>query len=217
VPTHAGHAPPGLLVAIEGIDGAGTTTQARRLVEWLNARGRPAHATREPSTGPIGALLRAILRGEHAPADGAAIALLFAADRLDHLAREVEPELERGRVVVSDRYVLSSLAYQSVALDRAWVEALNARARPADLTLLVEVPVEIAAERRRARGGADELFDALDVQRRVALAYRREAERLAAAGARVAIVDGRPDPDRVFAALSDEVAKTCLAPSATPS
>src|SRR5688572_30541516 len=79
----------GLLIAIEGIDGAGTTTQARRLVEWLEASGRPAHLTREPSTGPIGELLRRMLGGAFAPVDAGAVALLFAADRLDHLAREV--------------------------------------------------------------------------------------------------------------------------------
>lgn len=205
----------GLLIAVEGIDGAGTTTQCRMLAEWLRSRGRAAHATREPSTGPIGALLREVLGGRHAPVDRGAVALLFAADRLDHLAREVAPALAGGAVVVSDRYVLSSLAYQSVDLPRDWVAALNARARPADLTILVEVPVATAAARRRARGGADELFDADDFQRKVAAAYRRETERLAADGHRVAFVDGSGGVDEVFAAVR-AAAESCVPPAGAP-
>src|SRR5215813_5602752 len=97
----------GRVIVIEGIDGAGTTTQTRLLVEWLNGSGRPAHATREPSDGPVGRLLR-----------------------------EIVPELARGRHVVSDRYYHSSLAYQSEESERAFVEALNAHARRPDLTFL---------------------------------------------------------------------------------
>src|SRR4051794_6976812 len=87
-----------VFVALEGIDGSGTTTQLPLLVAHLQARGRRAVATREPSTGPIGRLLRELLLGQHALPDGAptagqAMALLFAADRCDHLRREIEPAL----------------------------------------------------------------------------------------------------------------------------
>src|SRR4051812_35922446 len=101
----------GRLIALEGVDGAGTTTQAQRLAVLLGAR---AHVTREPSGGPLGQLLRQLLSGAHADLDPAAVALLFAADRLDHLSREVEPALARGQHVITDRYLLSSLAYQTV-------------------------------------------------------------------------------------------------------
>src|SRR5262249_48635759 len=106
-----------MLVVLEGLDGAGTTTQARRLGAALEAAGPPAGLTREPSDGPVGRLLREMLTGGHALPGGAAISqatfsLLFAADRLDHLQREVEPALARGAVVVSDRWYHSSLAYQ---------------------------------------------------------------------------------------------------------
>ena len=75
------------LIAIEGIDGAGTTTQARLLHQALDAVGIPAHLTREPSDGPIGLLLRQILAGAHTPTDSTTLSLLFAADRADHLGR----------------------------------------------------------------------------------------------------------------------------------
>lgn len=195
----------GKFIVIEGVDGAGTTTQTSRLVEALAASGRPAYATREPSDGPIGAELRAILRGAHAPVDKAAIGLLFAADRLDHLAREIRPRLAEGIHVVSDRYVMSSLAYQTVDVPRADVLAWNARAMPADLTLFIEVPAAVAAERRRLRGGPEELFDALSFQEQVASAYRREADRAVAEGERVVVIDGSPSADAVFAALWTEM------------
>src|SRR6185369_8913434 len=105
-----------IFVVLEGIDGSGTTTQLGRLQAYLERRGRAVHPTREPSTGPVGRLLREILLGQHRlpggePADGLAMALLFAADRRDHVRREIEPALGAGRDVVSDRYLLSSLAY----------------------------------------------------------------------------------------------------------
>ena len=91
----------GRLIVLEGIDGSGTTTQTERLVACLRQQGRTAVSTREPSGGPIGRLLREVLLGQHrmpggAPVDGRAMALLFAADRLDHLQREVELDLAEG-------------------------------------------------------------------------------------------------------------------------
>jgi len=195
---------PPRLIAIEGIDGAGTTTQTARVVEWLNAGGRPAHATREPSTGPVGRLLREVLAGQHAPFDRQAIALLFAADRMDHVAREIEPALAAGRHVVTDRYYHSSFAYQTLDAADDWVRALSSRARRPDLTLLIDLPAEVAAERRRAAGRPDELYDALATQRRVAEAYRELARELAARE-RIVVVAGDQPADAVFAALCAEI------------
>jgi dTMP kinase len=195
-----------MLIALEGIDGSGTTTQAERLGAALDG----ALTTCEPSRGPVGLLLRDLLAGAHAPMDPVAVALLFAADRRDHLAREIEPALAAGRHVVTDRYVMSSLAYQSLSLERAFVAEINARARPADLTILLDVPAEVAEARRRARGGAAELFDRRELQERVAAAYRDEARELLRAGGRVCVVDGALSPDEVHRRIV-ETCKTCLA------
>ena len=191
-----------MLVVIEGIDGAGTTTQARLLGAALEERGVSAHLTREPSDGPIGKLLREILAGAHAPTDAATLALLFAADRADHIQREVNPALERGQVVISDRWYHSSLAYQGSEEDRAWIAELNRRARRPDLTLLLEVHPDEAARRRTAAARSEELFDALEIQRRVAAGYRQVVDALGAQE-RIDVIDGaRP---------VGEVAADCLA------
>jgi dTMP kinase len=212
----------GKLIVLEGLDGAGTTTQVRRLVDHLRARGQAAHATREPSDGPIGKLLRQMLTGQHAidraapPFGGAAgrgqaptvegeplsqsmFGLLFAADRLDHLQREVEPQLAAGAMVISDRWYHSSLAYQGTGADRDWITQLNARARRPDLTIFLQVAPEIAAERRVAAGRVQELFEDLQMQRDVDAGYRATIAELRAHGERIDDIDGERSPDDVFA------------------
>jgi dTMP kinase len=183
------------LIVLEGIDGAGTTTQARVLAERLGA-----HLTCEPSTGPVGKLLRAMLGGEHAPVDATTMSLLFAADRADHLNREVEPALARGQVVVSDRWYHSSLAYQGTGEERAWIRQLNRRARTPDLTIYLEVDPEVAATRRASRDESEELFDAIETQRRVAAGYRAVVELLSPTEP-IVVLDGERPMDE----LSDEI------------
>jgi dTMP kinase len=184
----------GLLVALEGIDGAGTSTQCARVAAALDALGHRVHPTREPSDGPIGKLLRAMLGGAHAPTDATTMALLFAADRADHIQREVEPALADGAIVLSDRWYHSSLAYQGSEADRGWVAELNRRARVPDQTFFLEVPAEVGAARRAAAGRPDELYDAIEVQRRVAHGYREVVAALAPREP-IATLDGTRPPD----------------------
>jgi dTMP kinase len=193
------------LIVLEGLDGAGTTTQAKRLVEHLNANGTTAHVTREPSDGPVGQLIRQMLTGGHA-IPGQSIAqstfgLLFAADRLDHLQREIEPQLAQGVLVVSDRYYHSSLAYQGTGADRDWITLLNGRARKPDLTIFLQVRPEVAAARRAAAGRVQELFEDMRMQEEVAAGYKATLSELAAQGERIETLDGEASPDAVFGAI----------------
>jgi dTMP kinase len=111
----------GHFIVFEGIDGAGTTTQSRLLQETLTRDNVPIHLTAEPSDGPIGLIIRQILGGRIVvkgmsglrPPRWPTMALLFAADRLDHLESEILPNLADGITVLSDRYVYSSLLYQT--------------------------------------------------------------------------------------------------------
>ncbi len=162
-----------MFFVIEGIDGAGTTTQSQRLADSLRKRGFDTHQTREPSDGPVGKLLRAILMGKHAPTNATTLGLLFAADRADHLQREIEPALAAEKVVISDRYYHSSFAYQGSDEDRGWIEILNQRARVPDCTFFLKVDPDVAAQRRSDDARTEELFDKIDTQRRVAEGYRQ--------------------------------------------
>ncbi len=175
---------PGVFIAVEGVDGCGSTTHSRLLAKALKARGRESVLTCEPTNGPIGGLIRQILQRRLFVADAAGprgfawstMALLFAADRLDHLDSLVMPALENGSVVVSDRYDLSSLAYQSATAPDAhdvipWIRELNARAVRPDVTIVIDVPAEVAEERRRNRGGVEEMFEHRALQERLVTIY----------------------------------------------
>jgi dTMP kinase len=179
--------------------------------------------TREPSTGPVGVLLRELLAGRHAgvdgsPVDGRTMALLFAADRRDHLKREIEPALASGIDVVSDRYLLSSLAYQAEEADQAWVQGLSVGVRVPDLTLLLDLPIAVAAERRARAERSVERYDADETLERVADNYRRLAARGGAGSpfGAVGVVDGSGTLADVARAVTAEIegllARLALAP-----
>lgn len=195
----------GRLIVIEGLDGAGTTTQVKRLVEHLNAKGVRAHATREPSDGPVGKLIREMLTGGHAiPGQSLSqgtFGLLFAADRVDHCQREVDPQIAAGTVVVSDRWYHSSLAYQGTGADRDWITTLNERARKPELTIFLKVRPEVAAQRRAAARRQEELFEQLQMQIEVDAGYTATNAELIAQGERIETIDGEMSEDDVFAAI----------------
>lgn len=173
----------GRFIVFEGIDGAGTTTQIERYASHLRKDGWSVHVTREPSNGPIGVLIRQVLTRRLALPEQAQteiMALLFAADRLDHVHSEIESFMDRGFIVLSDRYDLSSMAYQSISASEDdtdpanvvdWIRALNRDARRPDVTLVVNVTPVVAASRREGRGADAELFEADDLQSRLAEAY----------------------------------------------
>ena len=169
----------GKFIVLEGLDGAGTTTQLDRLAARVRALGLPVFTTREPSDGPLGHLLRQALAGRlvlpagRGPLSAETLALMFAADRMDHLNAQVNPALAAGSVVICDRYVLSSLAYQGATVPMEWVNELNRAATLPDLTLFIEVDADTAARRRQQRGTPSELYEEDDLQRRIAAQYRK--------------------------------------------
>ncbi len=201
----------GRFIVLEGLDGAGTTTQARILGDALRGAGRRVHVTAEPSTGPAGVLIRQVLTRRVTGPGGAgfdpvALALLFAADRLDHLSAEVAPNVRAGVDVISDRFTLSSLAYQGLTTgDMAWVDAINSRATVPDLSVFLRVRAAVAFARRRAASADREIFEEGAFQRRVAESYERAISRLRAAGQRIVEVDGEAPVDRVADAVRAEV------------
>jgi len=175
----------GLFVVLEGVDGAGTTTHTKRLVSSLKGSDIPVHLSQEPSGGPLGALLRQALSGRlisksrvgDGPPAWNTMALLFAADRLDHLDVELLPNLREGVTIVCDRYYHSSVAYQSLTGGGAkvidWIRELNRYARRPDLTIVLDVPAKVAAERRRERHGSEDIYDDEGLQAQLGDFYAR--------------------------------------------
>lgn len=177
----------GRFIVLEGIDGSGTTTQAACLTSVLQARGHRVVRTHEPSTGSIGRLVRTELAETRASMPPSALALLFAADRLAHVEHEIGPALREGAIVLSDRYVISSWVYQSLACDRDWVETINRLAPWPDATVLLDIPADEALQRIEARGQPRDHFETLEQLERVRDSY---LDAFAQSRPGLAIVDG---------------------------
>ena len=199
-------------MVLEGIDGSGTTTHVARLAERLRAKGELVRATREPSDGPIGTLVRQVLTGRVVVPGGrapnwATMALLFAADRMDHVEAEIEPWIATGGVMISDRYDASSLAYQSVSSGSGgddaveWIRALNRFCARPDLTIVLDVNSDEAARRRAHRGEAAQLYEQNEVQRALSVFYRDLAKHLPKD--RIVLVDAGGTIDEVHQRIFD--------------
>jgi dTMP kinase len=190
-------APIARFVVFEGMDGAGTTTQAELLSATLRARDVRVCPTAEPTDGPLGRVLRAHVRGE-LTLDPATAALTFTADRSDHLERVVRPALARGEWVVCDRYLLSTLAYQGAeGVDRGWILAASEAFEVPDLTVFLDVPKDDLAERLRSRGSADR-YESSDLSERLRASYEESISLLRSAGHSIETIDGGADPDAVL-------------------
>jgi dTMP kinase len=155
----------GIFICVEGLDGCGKTTQAKLLVRRLK-RDYDAVYTAEPTNGKVGRIIKK--QYLHVDKRGSAVveALLFAADRVEHLKSEVLPALDEGKLVVSDRYVYSSLAYQgATGLDLKWIEKINEHAIRPDLALFIDVEPETVVQRiKRKRSVMENLQTQLKVR-----------------------------------------------------
>ncbi|MER7447583.1 dTMP kinase [Microbacterium sp. NPDC097977] len=200
----------GVWITLEGGDGSGKTTQSNLLADWLTDGGRTVVRTREPGGSEVGQLIRDIVlhhRGDIAPR---AEALLYAADRAHHVATVVRPALARGEVVLQDRYLDSSVAYQGAGrvLDGDEIRNLSlwaAEGALPDLTVLLDLDPESARVRLDS---ADKPFDRLEAEKtefhaRVRDSYLALAE---AEPERFLVLDASASPEAVAAHIRDRVA-----------
>ncbi len=164
----------GVFIVIEGLDGSGKTTQAVLLTNRLSESHNAVY-TAEPSLGKTGTFIREhCLYGEkRLPTE--AEALLFAADRVEHMQNEILPALEEGKLVICDRYVYSSLAYQgSAGLSLDWIKTINARALQPDFAVFIDVPPERVLERLQRKKS---VMETLETQRKVREVYLKFVEK----------------------------------------
>lgn len=202
----------GYFIVFEGGEGAGKSTQSVKLAAWLKLRGYEAVLTREPGATDIGMRIRTLLLdsgGDSAPAPRAE-ALLFAADRAQHVDKVIRPALERGAVVVSDRYIDSSIAYQGSGRhlgkdEIAWVSSWATGGLKPDLTVLLDVDPEAGLSRAKAGGDGDRLEqEELDYHQRVRATFLQLA---AADPRRYLVIPAGDGPDAIAAAVREAVAE----------
>ncbi len=173
----------GKLIVFEGVEGCGKTTQLERSRQWLEARHPNVISTREPGGTQLGAGIRQLLlQSEDEPIHDRTELLLYAADRAQHVEKFLRPQLERGALILCDRYTDSTIAYQGYGrgLDLKLIDQLNQVATSglqSDLTLWLDLPVELGFERMKQRGKRDRIEQAsLDFHRRVQAGFVRLAQ-----------------------------------------
>lgn len=181
-----------MFVTIEGIEASGKSTLAESLAGRLQADGRDVFVTREPGGTPVGDAVRVIFLDRSIRIEPLAEALLINAARVQHVARGIRPALDAGRAVVCDRFIDSTLAYQGYGrgLDLGELRELCEKAAGGlvpDLTLLVDVPVDVSRERRRERGGA---LDRLESEADAFYERVRDGYLELARGPRHRVIDG---------------------------
>lgn len=190
----------GRFIVFEGLDGAGTSTQVYRLRDFLLDKKIPAEVMREPTNGPLGGVIRLAIEGR-VSLHPTALALAFAADRADHIFNShsgIMQALKDNRWVISDRYVLSSLAYQGAEIeDIDWLIQLNRFVITPDLTIFIDTPVEICDQRLAIRSSHFELFHSKDKLLKVSANFAKVMFREKLTG-KVIVADGTKHPQDVF-------------------
>ncbi|MCX6820946.1 MAG: dTMP kinase [Candidatus Aenigmarchaeota archaeon] len=169
-------------VAFEGLDGSGTTTQSKLLAEFLRSEGVAVVLTKEPTEGFVGKRIRAVLR-KQATATPLELQQMFVADRREHMGNLVEPALKSGKVVITDRYMFSTLAFGGLGVDMEKLRAMNSAFRVPEMTFIIDVPPDTALDRvhgRLAQSGKRredaELFEEDGKLERVRANYLRVAK-----------------------------------------
>jgi len=204
----------GLFVVLEGIDGAGTTTQAKMLHSYLENRGIESMLTNEPTDEPVGKLIRDSLSGritspksnKRIEFSEKALCLLFAADRIEHSV-SIEAARDRGAAVVCDRYILSSIAYQTLdkAIKPKRVIEVNRGCSVPDVTFLLKVPVKECLRRLRSRKDIPTVYEKKTLLESIDRNYEKARRRYKDTFGPVIVIDGTASQGDVQRAIIDRL------------
>ncbi len=195
-------------IVFEGIDGAGTSTQIKRLVD---SNPEKFFATAEPTTGETGKFLRRMLGGEF-HVDEKTNAYLFAADRCEHIygAGGVIEKINSGKTVVSDRYFFSSMCYQSISCGEELPKLLNSQFPLPEILFFFDINPEISLARVNARNEKKEIYEKLDLQKRIAAQYEKiisEYEKMSDCGMRIIRINAALGMDEITEIIKSELSK----------
>ncbi len=201
----------GRFIVFEGIDGSGKSSQIKNIARRLRAGGLNIYTTFEPTDGPVGSLIRRMLAGE-IETDQRTIASLFAADRTDHLTNSengIKMKIDQGEIVLCDRYNFSSYAYHAQYIDLDWViqvNSINTEILKPDLTVFIDVDPEICFKRIKQSRSQFEMYEKIDVMKKVRANYFKAFEKLKDQE-KIVVVDGNVDMFEVENAIFNEIIK----------
>ena len=194
----------GKFIVIEGLDGCGKTTQVKLLAEKMREQGKEVVETNEPTKGLVGKLIRQVLE-KKVILPSNALQLLFVADRGDHLRQTIKPALSAGKVVISDRYLWSTVAYGSLNLDKNWLLSLHRYCPYPDVSIFLEVKPKICLQRIGLRGEGKTIFEEEEKLRRVWQTYQWLAKKF---GEDIIMVDGERKPEIISREILNKISNS---------
>ncbi|HNW09342.1 MAG TPA: dTMP kinase [bacterium] len=193
---------PGKFIAIEGLDGSGASTQTARIADHFKTGKKSFWTTQEPTSSVIGGIIKSSLTGDWKMVNPYSLQLLFAADRANHLTKDIIPRLAKGLTVITDRYFLSSLAYGSLDInDDDWLYNINSQFILPDLTILLKVSPKVCLTRIKDNRQSLELFEQAEKLQKVWRAYELLSKKYPG----IKVIDGEKPEKEVFEEIIREV------------
>ena len=190
-----------LFIVFEGLDGSGLSTQAKLLYKHLSKKNLVL-LTKEPSNSTVGKLIRTELKKSHV--NHRWLQLLYVTDRKEHVSKVILPALNHEKIVICDRYVLSSLAFGSIKTKLDYLKKLNSSFPKPDITLLLKVPAKICVKRIKKTRGSFELFEHEKTLKNVWYTYQELAKK----DKTIVIIDGARSKKEVFKTVKEVLGKT---------
>ncbi len=188
-----------MFIAVEGIDGSGKSTTIKELEKYLTNKGHDLFLTAEPTSMDSGKQIREVLaqKDKGSPLVHEMLALMFASDRLNHLREQIWPALQQKKTVVTDRYLFSSIAYQSTRVNYEWIKGINRFAMLPDILVYIEVSIDNALDRLDIFRHKKELYETREFLEQISANYKKVISEFEGM-MKVVCLDGNVDMDEIY-------------------